>query len=217
MTKRQVYIINYLGSHAPEFKYAQFLKNAIMATGDVNVEILSDEPDTCVSKAFLVNQYQGGIFSKGISLYRNYRRLQRLISEYPDAVYILIVFGTGIDINFIRIAAIARYHIVDIHHIIENDMDANEIMLYDFAKTYSQRVAAVISHDKDTTCFLEDVGFLGEIFHLPEVALLENFEYDKDHCAENFKDDPESSGIIAQIRSFQDNFKSWLESNNSEH
>ncbi len=72
-----------------------------------------------------------------------------------------------------RIAATARRHVMDVRVPLEQLVEANEMLVADFATVYSQRVSAVISHSSATDALLSEFGFDGEVLHL---RLLENRE-----------------------------------------
>lgn len=171
LIKHHVYLVEYLGVHASTIDYLKKLKSILERIPGVEVEILSNFSEIEGRSPFLVNQYGGGVFNKAVSLYRNYRRLNRLINEFPDAIYIFVTYGNHIDISFIRIASKARRHVIDIRDIIAPIEAKSAEMVHEFAKTYSSYPFNVISHSIITDDFLKSIGFVGNIFHLPPLIL----------------------------------------------
>ncbi|MBD5181030.1 MAG: hypothetical protein HDS98_00565 [Bacteroidales bacterium] len=204
--KYKIYLVEYLGVHGATMDYLRSLKGILERISGVDVEILSNFSDTPGRDPFLVNQYDGRVWNKVVSLYRNYRRLSRLIDEYPEAVYIFVTYGNQIDISFIRILSKARHHVVDVRDLAAPEEAETAEMLYVFAKTYSHFTSCVISHAAFTDEFLMEIDYTGKVFHLPKTLC------DSEECASNDSFQTSASGKM--IQKFVKSFSVWLERGN---
>lgn len=171
--KIKIYLVDYLGEHTEYSRnYVTKLKGILEHLEDSEIKVISNYSDSPEEEPFLVNQYRGRVWDKTISLYRNYRRLNRLVADNPDAVFIFITYGNQIDISYIRIISGAPKHIIDIQDIVAARDIENDLMVYDFAKTYAQLIENVISHSPLTDEFLDAIGFHGHILNLPPAGKL---------------------------------------------
>ena len=202
---RQIFIVEYLGTHAPTNHYLQNLERVLKLVPDAEVKVLSNYSESPDSSPFFVNQYEGWVWNQVLALYKNYRSLNKLIDQYPDALFIFVAYGNSIDISFIRIMAKAKYHIIDIQDVIAKREADNDKMIYDFAKTYSQWINAVISHSELTDAFLDNIGFCGEVFKLPPM-------WSEQIDIESLASTAENSKLYGEIETFLHKFSPWLKS-----
>lgn len=201
--KFQIYLVEYLGIHSTTIHYLKSLKRILEEIPGVNVEILSNFSEDLGRNPFLFNQYVGNLWNKVIALYRNYRRLSKLIDEYPSAIYIFVTYGNQIDISYIRIISKARKHVIDVRCLFAPGESDTAEMLFKFAKTYTHFTSNVISHSSGTDEFLDEIDYIGNIFHLP--SKLDN------SCGENPLTRHDNERRENDIKTFKRKFHEWLE------
>lgn len=211
----RIYIIDYIGLHAPDFSYSKRLKSILQSLPNTVVEILSNYPDNETKDAFLCNQYEGSLVKRSVALYRNYHRINRLVGEYPDALFIFLAFGNEIDINFLRITGAAANHIIDIQDALSEKDKDNYRFVSDLAKTYNQWVSRVVSHSPVTDSFLQDIDYPGTVYRLPSELDLTRDDKVK---IENEDTGGKDTNLIDTnlIENFVLSLRRWLKPDNSE-
>lgn len=165
---KTIYLVDYLGIHCGIDRYLEALRNVLSDIPGWQVKILSNYADPEGEKPFFIYQYKGSMWEKGISLYKNFGRLNKFVKRHPNDVFIYVNHGNWIDLKFMRFIAMNDNHIIDINEAISHREEANEKLKHDFAMYYMQRVNAVISHSEKTDEFLDDFGFDGYRLKAPD-------------------------------------------------
>lgn len=208
----KIFIIDYLGEHAKGYDYTRNLRQLLELIPETEVDMVTNYSDRPGMVPVLVNQYKGNVFNQVVSLYKNYRRLNKLVEDNEKSYFIFVAYGNQIDISFLRIIGGAVNHVIDVQGIVAKQDEENDLMIYNFAKTYVQRVENVISHSEFTNDFLESVGFGGTVFRLPQLT-----KEDVEMTAAILREDNEDSREITppsererEILVFLQSFRKWL-------
>ena len=202
---KNIYIIDYIGRHGGTDRYLSeyqnFLKNI---QGVNNVTILSNyasEPD---SEPFFIDHYKGRIWNQVLSLYRNYHRLSRFIDRHPDDIFIYMAYGNGIDIHFIRIAAQAQCHIIDLQASLADNYADDYNLQREYDNLFLQRATTIICHNDRIANHLSECGFTGLLIKMPSFNYNIFQDLTPDMIANDFKEASSADDIPKLLQQAKD-------------
>lgn len=190
-----IYLVDYLGVHCGMHYYLEAFRRALGALNGYDVKYVSNHSESISTKPVLLNQYNGNIIKKITFLLINLFRLYRLVKKHKEDIFIYLTYGNAIDLPYMKIVTGAKYHVIDIHEAIAQNVDTDEKLKQKFKKIYSRNVKTVISHSTRTDNFLEEYGFCGKRFAVPHFKYILPKDFNMSNIPNEIKNAPNPDKI----------------------
>ena len=162
--KKKIYIVDHIGIHSGMHYYNSSFKNYLEEIDGFEVEVLSNYSDE--RNPFFLNLYSSNKVLGSIYLVINYFRLLIKLIFSKKGHFILLSYGTIIDVIFMSMTLFSKRIIIDVHEVYALPLK-NRYIIKILSFFYKSFATSVIFHSERSYDLLESIGYNKKKFYVP--------------------------------------------------
>lgn len=185
---KKVYLVDYIGIHSGMHYYNSSFKFCLGKIDGLQIKILSnynENGNSFFNNFFEVNRFLG-LFQIVIGYFR---LLYKLVTSSKDSLFILLTYGSIIDVIFLTITFFSKKVIIDVHEVYTIQLSGRFVKSM-LSILYRRHVKTLIYHSKRSEELLNEIGYENKRIYVP------HFKY---RIKKEYKPEKIGSDIIKNI------------------